>query len=334
MNLSNDYKNRQIIPRWYPFEYARSMGEINGTGTLIKSADTESLIYKLKEIEWEASYQLPLAVDFVTTALILNDFDNEKAKKAATYIISNKKFLSNLAIEATETFLRNGKQLSSLEFDLPATKNHVHIHNKIAHLKKCVRAYPVNPIPWADMAFYYSIINQIEKAHKCVTTALNLAHENRFVLRSIARFFLHIKEPDRALYHLRNAEITWRDPWLLATEISISEAFKLKPKTIREAKSIAASSDSSPRDLTELYGALGTLEANSGETKKAKRMFLSSLEDPNENAFAQAEWIASKIGLNVDRKFYPEIDALFEADARLYLRDGDFKKSFDGGSDW
>ena len=51
-----------------------------------------------------------------------------------------------------------------------------------------------------------------------------------------------------------------------------------------------------PFHLSELTGALASLEAYAGNIKKAKRLTAQSLTDPAENAIAQAAWFNRRIG--------------------------------------
>jgi tetratricopeptide (TPR) repeat protein len=50
-----------------------------------------------------------------------------------------------------------------------------------------------------------------------------------------------------------------------------------------------------PEHLTELQGALGTLEFVSGADRKARKDLRSSLEAPTENTVAQARWLSTKL---------------------------------------
>jgi Tfp pilus assembly protein PilF len=326
MNISEDLKNRQIIPRWYPFNYAFHLGEIHSVKEP-KASIWTPVSYKAKEQEWLSCIELPFAIDFVGTALVSNDYSNAAAIEASTFILTHSDKISNLAKGVAEKFLQLPKTEPS--FDLSERKENV---NKLASLKKYVRAYPYNAIAWADMAFFYIVLNQNEKADHCISIALNLAPENRFVLRSAARFYLHIENPEKALFYLRKAKITRQDSWLLASEISVSEAFQLKTKNIKVAKEMLLESNIAPKDLSELFGAIGTFEVSNGKNKIAKKLFRNALIDPNENTVAQVEWISRGIGFNFERT--QKVEASFEADARRFYRDKEYKEALASSLKW
>ncbi|MDD5680273.1 MAG: hypothetical protein PHI59_03420 [Candidatus Omnitrophica bacterium] len=326
MNIKEDYKIRQIIPRWYPFEYAFIMGEIY-TGEQPSACIWTPESYRDKEQEWLFYKQLPLALDFVGTALVSNDFSNPAAIDASKFILHNSGKVSNLAKSIAEKFLRLPEPQANFVLSTRDKCDGI-----ISLLKKYVRDYPYNAIAWADMAFYYAVLCQNEKAEFCISVALNLAPENRFILRAAARFYLHMKNPEKALSILQTAELTKRDPWLLASEISVSEAFNFRTQNAKTAKNMLLTLDASPKDLAELYGTIGTLEMTHGANKKGKKLFKSALIDPNENTLAQAEWASQNIGLTI--KLPSNVKAAFEADSRRFFYDEKYKESLEAALNW
>lgn len=57
-----------------------------------------------------------------------------------------------------------------------------------------------------------------------------------------------------------------------------------------------AKADLAPGHLTELQGAMGTLEFLNGASRKSRKSIRASLIRPTENSIAQARWINSQIG--------------------------------------
>lgn len=334
MSLNIDYKNRQIIPRWHIYNIFQYLEEISSVKSSYHPGQFQNFSYKKKEKDWNLNKKVIYAIDFVGTALILNDFNNENAIDAAKFILNNKNKTSKIAVEITVLFLENsGKLIRNNE--VPLIPNKINFFQKqISQLKNLVRNYPINPIIWIDLAFYYTNLNQKKKAEQCINVALALNRENRFILRSAARFFLHINEqPDKALYYLRKSELSKQDPWLIASEISISEAFKIKSKRLKEGKNIILNSDLSLKDLSELAGSIGTLEFNHGSRKKAKKLFNTALINPNENTVAQAEWIAFKHGISIERQEY-NIPYLFETDSWINFKKGNYQKALEFTYQW
>lgn len=54
-----------------------------------------------------------------------------------------------------------------------------------------------------------------------------------------------------------------------------------------------------PSQLTELAGSIGTVHLADGNRKKSKRMFATSMQDPNGNALAQGEWASPRLGVDI-----------------------------------
>ncbi len=326
MNIEEDNRIRQIIPRWHPFDYAYYLGEIKSKAKPPVSIWTPES-YKVKEHEWLLNKQLPYAIDFVGTALVSNDYSNSNAIEASEFILKNSKNVSNLVKQLAEKFLQLPD--ATPDFNLSNQKT---FREKISSSKKYIHKYHQNAIVWADMAFYYTVLGQNEKANHCINIALNLAPENRFILRAAARFYSHIKNPEKALFFLRATELTKYDSWLLASEISIAKAFDLGTSNIKIAKNMLKSSNETPRDLAELFGTIGTVEAMNGKNKKAKKLFRSALIDPNENTFAQAEWISRSIGFDID--INRKIEAAFEAISRYFYKNKKYDKSLKAALNW
>jgi len=268
MNINRDYKNRQIIPRLYPYKYAFYLGEIKPKirhDLNIKPSKE----YLKKEKKWLFNKSLPYAIEFVGEALILNDYNNKNSVEAAKFILKKQKYISNITKQLANEFLKNPNEIPSFNlFDID-------IYKEISLLKKNIRAYSINAINWINIALYYAILGQIEKANHAIRVALNLSPYNRFILRSAARFFLHKGDSEKALSILRNTEYTKYDPWLLASEISVSQVNDTRSSNIKIARNILDHLDVSPKDLSELFGSMGTLEINSGNAKK--RNYLKKL---------------------------------------------------------
>jgi uncharacterized protein HemY len=129
-----------------------------------------------------------------------------------------------------------------------------------------------------------------DKASRAIAAALQLAPSNRFVLRSAARFFLHSGGKERALALLSNAPTIRHDPWILASEIAIADSLGKSSKHSRLARE-KIGMDIAPAELTELASALGSLEAESGNHRNARRFLRQALLGANENSVAQIGWL-------------------------------------------
>ena len=143
-----------------------------------------------------------------------------------------------------------------------------------------------------DLAHAQTVLGQGEKAREAVRVALALAPENRFVLRSAARFFVHIGDVEQGLQVLRRSQLVRSDPWVMAAELSLSGVARRDPQSFRRARALVDRDDFVPWHTSELHGSLGTLEIESGGGGRARKLFNKSLREPTENAVAQAQWAA------------------------------------------
>lgn len=169
----------------------------------------------------------------------------------------------------------------------------------IATLRKTLRTNLHDPISFVDLARAHVLVGNLVAARRAAQIAIGLAPDNRFVLRSLSRFWIHDGDVERAHYALLRSDRTRIDPWLMAAEISVASVGGKSPRTVREGRRTIDSKDRSPGQLSELAGALGTLETLSGKRKLARDMFTFSVTDPTENALAQAVW-AERVGIPVE----------------------------------
>jgi tetratricopeptide (TPR) repeat protein len=163
--------------------------------------------------------------------------------------------------------------------------------DSVKMLRSRLRHFDKNPVAWVDFAFHLNLAGKFKEAHRAIATALKLAPENRFVLRSASRFYLNRGEQDRAHAVLRNAATTPHDPWLVAAEIAVATAIGKGSRLWKAGRSMVKDHKFSPLHVSELASAVGTAELNAhGTLRQIRTMFTASLEDPTANSIAQAEW--------------------------------------------
>ncbi len=318
-------KKRQVIPRWHLYQMAQRLH-------LIESIDSSTQHYNKtkdfldKEQSWQDNKTLIHACDLVGASIVLKEFDNIFAKDAAKYIINYSK-KSGLALESANFFLKN----NNYKFDTIRTPDI--IFKNISSFKKKVRDYCMNPILWMDLAFFYAQLGQNDSAKKCVTTALSINKDNRYLLRSASRFFLHIKDHQSALKYIRNSEASPYDPWLVSAELAIANSMNKTPKFIKQAKGFINNSDPSFH-ISELSCALGTIELENGATKKSKKLFKEALYEPTENALAQVVFIKNSKNLSIHINISSLQDFNFESKACAFFKDGKYKKSLTEIEQW
>jgi tetratricopeptide (TPR) repeat protein len=320
----NTGRKRQIIPRWYTYRTALHLGDLFPIKKLSRNTNAESFHFQRKLDEWRENRHPIFAVDLVGTALILQERHHATVIDAANFILQHSDSVSSLALEAANAIKNSPTQIFADQSRLMTEKSQ--FFSWIAKLKKDLRLFPADPIKWADLAFFYTLIGQVLPARKCIFTALALAGDNRFILRSAARFFLHTGEPDIALGIIRSSEVSKYDPWVIAPEIAISESYELQSKRVIYGKKLLESASKPGFAFSELAGTIGTLELSSGATKKAKKLFNFALMEPTENTVAQAISIGSELSLSLptmNRASGP----LYEAQARQFHKEGKYNEA-------
>ncbi len=173
------------------------------------------------------------------------------------------------------------------------------------------------------------------KAEKAILTALHLAPNNRFVLRSATRFFIHKEKFDKALFYLRKAETLKSDPWLISAHIATSSIMGRFSPLIKDGVRLVNSDNFSDYDITELTSSLGTLEFKDGSFKKAKKIFEKSMRMPNDNSLAQLEWVSKdEQRFQINPFNYDKVINPFEARALELYERGNWKDAFYNSIKW
>ncbi|MCA9468522.1 MAG: hypothetical protein KC643_24205 [Nitrospira sp.] len=326
-------KDRQVIPRWHIYPMARWLGV---TASLKEPplSNGEDKDYFERVQDWQEKGKISHAADLVGSALVLNNFDDPIAIEAAKFILKNRKKATESLIEISENFLRI---VQKVPFPIPniiLPEELKKYYFGISTIKKRIREYPRNPILWMDLAFYYSALGQSKQAEDAVLVALSLNKQNRYIIRSGARFFIHNKTPDRALLLLRQSEVLLRDPWVLSAEIAISDSLNRTSKRMKLAKQMIDSKNFPSFHVSELASAIGTMEIKSGAIKKGKKLFTIALQDPTENVFAQAVFLKTLLG---EPKVIPppsNLEHSFEAQTRIEFQNGEFQNSLESAKKW
>lgn len=332
MSGTFDDTNRQAIPRCLDYSTACALGLLRiarERGINIKSK------YQISRAinKWQENPNIYTATDLLAEALILKDFESKYAIEAADHILNKSKTTNTIIKELASHFLEQPEvqNIQAQQIGDPQI-----IYPLIADLKKTVRFYGRNSIAWCDMALYYAKLAQIDKARKAIQIALNLAPDNRFILRSASGCFNHLGEPDRAVSILRRSPRHLLDPWITSADIAISESADLSVKSLSKAKDLVKDDNLTQFSRSELAVSIGTKEMRSGAGRRAKVFMRQGIIDPTENALAQAEWMATRLGTNINNFVHLEekVPASFEANARHFYYLKKFEKSLDSAEHW
>lgn len=287
MSTLGEKRDRHTIPRWRPSSVRVNPVELESASSrrVPLASGTGELDLRLRE--WEEERTLPFAADLIGLAHVLDR--PERARDAAQFVLSQ-------GDRASASVRRIALRILGFEEGAPGdppTLDEETRRTRIRSMRQRLSEGPRNPLLWMDLAREYVIVGADEQAGRCVRIAHALAPDSRFVLRTAARFYVHRAEPDVAHDLLRRSALLKLDPWVLAAEIAVAEEAGRRSHNVRLGQAIVSSGKFPPRHISELASALATLELQAGARKRARRLFRQSLEEPTENAVAQAMWVAS-----------------------------------------
>jgi tetratricopeptide (TPR) repeat protein len=328
-------KERNVIPRWRDFRSTVLLGDLDSVKPASEKSRRPSDL-SAAVAEWAEHRTASFAGDLISAALVAQDF--LPATEASEFVVSLGPGASP-QLRALAIRILVGQAPLTPEAIKPLDVSMEPMFRRsieISGARRRLADYPSDAVLWMDLAFMYAVRGLPKKAERAVRIALNLAPANRFILRSAARFFIHVDRPDIALDVIRKSPNYRLDPWLSAAEIAVALAAKRTPWSTRDAYSLLSGGRFAPRHLTELSSAMGTLEFNSGDSKKAKKLFRRSLIEPNDNSLAQARWIwqqiwGSPMDLTVDEF---KIDRPFEAVTIEAMGLSDWNRAMDSSLQW
>lgn len=333
-------KDRNIIPNWRSFENTAKLGELNGSKSIKFDSSFKPDISDLLE-DWSEIQTIGLAGDILGTALVCNQEDNHVVKQVSKFVLANQEIAPKAMIEAANNVLKDKKDEIELIVDISKPEDFGHQNNlieifiKINDLKKRIINNPSNSILWVEIARYYSIIGNDKKASSAIKNALYLSPENRFILRSAARFFVHVGDFDSAHDIVRKSELVKHDPWLMATEIALATLRNRNSIFTKTGIQLVNSGNFHPFNISELASSTATVELKNDSFQKSKKLFNKSLINPNDNSLAQAEWASQKDGnvVRVNPEEYKLVNS-FEAAAREKFDRGSWQDSINSSKDW
>ena len=323
-------QDRNVIPRWRTFDETQKQGELDSS-LASNASKMESIDFLAhKKADWEKHKTVGYAADLVGAALTLER--------------------SNEVLEAVEFLLRDEVKASSWAKELAERSLPAYNHNKdsdstpvstkeyskrqVRRLRSSLRVEPKDPISWVDLSHAYASLGLVNKATQSMTTALQLATDNRFVLRSASRLWIHLDEKDRAYDILSKSDRTRHDPWLMAAEIAVGKTMGKRSNLIKRGQNLLTGGKFLQSHISELASALATVEWSYGAIKKCKRLFKQSLEDPTENSIAQVAWVASRDNSITYNNSYLSRPNVYEARSIAYFLEGQWKQAVEQCKCW
>ena len=284
----NSDQDRKVIPRWRTFRKTLNSKELDPVIRKNRSEQITCDFLGPKIAEWKENRDLGYAADVVGTAVTLGR--GEEVVDAARFLLRRGLDLSPWLRQLAERVLGTPKRTENILNSEALDKQS--LYEQIRLLRRILREEARDPISWVELSRFYAILGLGDQAGRSMTVALELARDNRFVVRAASRLWVHLGDYDRAHDIVVRADRTRSDPWLLAAEIAIGSIDGRFPRYFKQARRLLAGELFSPMHISELASALATLELSSGRIGRSRKLFRTSLKQPTENSIAQAAWVA------------------------------------------
>lgn len=293
MALALRQADRNVIPRWRDFATTVELGELTEPASRRTPKPLQFELGSLEE-DWANNRSLSFAADLLCAASLRSA--TEVVREAANFVLD-----SGTDLGADHPLIRLAKQTLQHDVDKDRQNRLIEaytatgMNNLISSHRRSLKIFPRDAILWVDLSLLYAMQGLSEKARRAMLVAISLEPENRFVLRSASRLFIHLNEPDRAHKLLRRSNLVKCDPWIISAEIATALAAKLPVFSVDQGIRTAAGSNFDHRQTTELSTALASLELRDGNRQKARKHLRNALRKPNENSLAQAKWVSRQM---------------------------------------
>ena len=263
-----------VVPRWLSFRKAAALGElsmIEGSAIHLPAESDFPLRFRL----FQRDDKRLLGCDLLGQAFLENRPEGVELAKS---------LLSREDIRPATRALAE-QILGKNEIAVPKT-----VKDAIRQQRIRLREYSRDPIGWVELARNYAACGNAEKAKRCLTTALSLAPENRFVVRAFARFLIHTRHFDQAYWLLKRTSIARTDSWVLATATSVARLAG-KPSPLPKRIQITGLDDHQILARSELIESFGMEELIHGKDRMARKAFRVAWQNPTPNVITHAEWV-------------------------------------------
>jgi Tfp pilus assembly protein PilF len=328
MSLQSVDDAREVVPRWRSFADAKTSVELAPLRRVQEKA-SEAELAPLRA-QFESSRDRYVIADYLG-ALIAYQVDQKVIDPVAYALAAVSEEGSGLWAFATDA-IKQGNQSSAQDVgELSSINRHARL--QLRALRQVMKRSPRRATFRMDAALAHATLGNRESANREARIALELAPTNRFIVRSAARLLISQGDPDEAAWVLRGAGSHVNDPWVLAPLMSAMQLAGQKQTEFRAARELATVGHHSETDLAELWSEMATIELSAGRTKVARSLFKASLQDPNDNVVAQAEWASKAGGFSLPEHAL-DVERGYEARSRAFAREARWEESVIEGRAW
>lgn len=320
---------RHLLPRWRRSAATVMSGEVATDPSLRRRPDRHPQNLRPRLEEWRRDPNLYAAAELVSEAAVTG-YRDELIEAAADMVARSDlpDFTRQVAAAVSNADSRAGRVASTLAVTQDS------LRQQIRRLKRLLAADARDALAWTDLALAYTSLGQRERAKVSVRNALLVARENRVVIRAAVRFWVHLRDPEAALYVLRSSRSALGDPWLLAAEIAVAPLIGQAPAFMKAGVRILDAGRFGELQVSELAAALASIELAAGNVKRARKFFRRALQSPTENVVAQATWAEFAAGLGVLNEEHLLAPYSYEARARDAAHVGDWERAMTESGTW
>jgi tetratricopeptide (TPR) repeat protein len=322
---------RHVVPRWRRFADTLLNGELRP----LKSAkrQPQDRWIATSKRDWNRHpREMSFAAELISSALTLGI--PTEAEEAARFVLEE---LPGETSRGATNLARRILNLPTIENEEPPKQSRISLcsdfRSDLASLRARAKISNFNAFIWADMAWIYQSLGKTKKAERCMDVALGLAPDNRYVLRSASRMYLHNQKPDKAHRILNKAPSLLFDPWILSAELAIAPELGKASRHLRDARHFLDENSFSPFHSSELHSAFATEEMKHS-FKKSLRYFQNSLFEPTENAIAQAAWASRKFNVSIEDNLSQKLISSAEAYAFSEFNNQNWESAINQAGAW
>jgi Flp pilus assembly protein TadD len=291
---------RRLIPKWRPVAATLNTVEALSTSRKTTSAPTENADeLNLVIAQWRETKNPGLLGEILS-------FSVDEALREQVIAVGYEALEQGATVTPVQDLLihqlgkSQGREEAYTAVPLGPVEAAYPFQAPIQRLRTLLRYSPDNTLALLDYAQLQTAMGKAKAAERALKTALTLAPNNRTVLRTLARFYVHTQRPDAAHQLIKKHARTPEDPWLMASEIALADAAETDSIFLGKARRFLVENKKYPEEhLTELSGNIAISELVSGNMKKAREHQRRALLAPNDNVIAQAIDFQSLFGVEL-----------------------------------
>lgn len=337
---------RNMLPLWRNYNDTIVAKELEFSKNIILPISFNH--FELFIDAWRSKQTVVTAANLVNAAVASGHQSQQNVLQAADFLLNHPDECSLLALDVAKSIVnipildKNYPKLEEHTFEERADKliqdlqtQENSLKASIGLLKRQIHNHCYNPIAYCELARSYASLGMDDKAKHYMNYAVFLAPHNRYISRCAARFYVHIREYDRAKRILLNNGYVKSDPWVLAAEIAVESVMDRSSHYLKIGRQLVLSGNISSFSSGELCLAICHEDRNSGKRKDAKQMYEKGMIDPNDNCLAQAEFYAKEDGIsNINFNSFQQISHKNEADTRKALSEEKYEEAFISSLKW